>query len=163
MPKVTLLPTLNVDSLNTTTDKTYVIVVNNNISKKLKYSDFVDQVINADLLGATGPAGATGIGATGATGPQGATGVSNAPGPAGSTGATGPMGFTGYAGATGSTGPALPPTYTVATLPNTGLLAGMRATVSDCTTTTFYTSVSGLGSGSNTVPVFYDGSVWRIG
>ena len=60
--------------------------------------------------------------------------------------------------------PLLPPTYTVSTLPNSGLVSGMRATVSDCTTTTFYTSVSGLGGGSNWVPVFCDGSgVWRIG
>jgi len=59
--------------------------------------------------------------------------------------------------------PLLPPTYTVSGLPNTNLVLGMRATVSDCTTTTFYTNVSGLGTGSYKVPVYYDGSAWRIG
>ncbi len=59
--------------------------------------------------GATGPVGATGstgpVGATGATGPQGATGVTGVTGPVGSTGATGPQGSTGSTGATGATGP----------------------------------------------------------
>ena len=60
--------------------------------------------------------------------------------------------------------PLLPPSYTVATLPNTNLVPGMRANVSDCSITTFYTAVSGNGSGANWVPVFVDGSgVWRIG
>ena len=59
--------------------------------------------------------------------------------------------------------PLLPPTYTVSGLPNTNLVLGMRATISDCTTTTFYTNVSGLGTGSYKVPVYYDGSAWRIG
>ena len=59
--------------------------------------------------------------------------------------------------------PLLPPSYTVATLPNSNLVPGMRATVYDCTITTFYTAVSGNGGGANWVPVFYNGSNWLIG
>jgi hypothetical protein len=60
--------------------------------------------------------------------------------------------------------PLLPPSYTVTTLPNTNLVPGMRATVSDCTITTFYSLVSGNGGGDKCVPVFVDGlGVWRIG
>lgn len=39
--------------------------------------------------------------------------------------------------------------------------AGARATVSDATATTFAATVT--GGGSNTVPVYSDGTVWRIG
>ena len=48
--------------------------------------------------GATGPIGATGIGATGPAGPTGATG------PVGEQGNPGPTGATGIAGPTGATG-----------------------------------------------------------
>lgn len=51
------------------------------------------------------------------------------------------------------------PTYTVVTLPTP--VQGMRALVSDATVTTFASIV--VGSGSNKVPVYYDGSNWRIG
>jgi hypothetical protein len=56
--------------------------------------------------GATGPQGATGIGASGATGigASGATGITGSTGLDGATGATGPQGATGI-GATGLTGP----------------------------------------------------------
>ncbi|MFZ4599854.1 MAG: hypothetical protein ACOYNN_14520, partial [Terrimicrobiaceae bacterium] len=58
----------------------------------------------------------------------------------------------------------LPSTYTVATLPNTDLVPGMRANVSDASTTTFYANVvSGSSSNNFYVPVFYDGSRWLIG
>jgi hypothetical protein len=50
-------------------------------------------------------------------------------------------------------------TYTVATLP--AGIQGMRASVSNAGTTTFYSTVS--NSGSYFVPVFYDGTNWRIG
>jgi hypothetical protein len=50
-------------------------------------------------------------------------------------------------------------TYTIATLP-TGV-QGMRASVSNAATTTFYSTVS--TTGAYFVPVFYDGSYWRIG
>lgn len=49
--------------------------------------------------------------------------------------------------------------YTVATLP-TGA-AGVRALVSDATVTTFASVVA--GGGANTVPVYHDGTDWRIG
>lgn len=38
---------------------------------------------------------------------------------------------------------------------------GARALVTDATAVTFGTGV--LGGGSNTVPVYFDGLVWRIG
>lgn len=53
----------------------------------------------------------------------------------------------------------LPP-KTVATLPP-ATTAGRRCFVSDATATTFYSVVS--GGGSNFVPVFSDGTDWRVG
>lgn len=52
--------------------------------------------------------------------------------------------------------------FTVATLP-TGALAvkGARAFVSDANATTFNSVV--VGGGANNVPVFHDGTTWRIG
>lgn len=50
-------------------------------------------------------------------------------------------------------------TYTVATLP-TGA-AGMRVFVTDATATTFASVVA--GGGANGVPVYHDGTNWRIG
>lgn len=50
--------------------------------------------------------------------------------------------------------------YTVATLPATPA-QGDVAMVTDATATTFHSIVS--GTGSNIVPVFYDGTNWRIG
>jgi hypothetical protein len=50
--------------------------------------------------------------------------------------------------------------YTYATLP-TLPTQGTLSFVSDATATTFYSVVS--GGGSNAVPVFFDGTVWRIG
>lgn len=53
-------------------------------------------------------------------------------------------------------------TVTVANLPSAATAgAGARATVSDATATTFNSVVA--GGGANTVPVFSDGSAWRIG
>ncbi len=49
--------------------------------------------------------------------------------------------------------------FTVATLP--AGVQGMRAMVSDASTTTFNATVA--GGGSNAVPVFYDGAAWKIG
>ena len=42
-----------------------------------------------------------------------------------------------------------------------GIPSYKRALVNDATSTTFHDIVS--GGGSNTVPVFYDGTNWRIG
>jgi hypothetical protein len=53
----------------------------------------------------------------------------------------------------------LPGTYTVATLPTGN--AGMRAFVSDANATTFASIVA--GGGANGVPVYHDGTNWRIG
>lgn len=50
-------------------------------------------------------------------------------------------------------------TYTVATLPAATL--GDRATVSDASSSAFYSVVS--SGGALVVPVFYDGSNWRVG
>lgn len=52
-------------------------------------------------------------------------------------------------------------TYTVAQLPAASGNAGLRAVVSDANATTFNSIVA--GGGSNTVPVFSDGTDWRIG
>ena len=54
----------------------------------------------------------------------------------------------------------LGPVYTVATLPTVGT-KGQRAFVSDANATTFQTIVA--GGGANNVPVFDDGTNWRIG
>jgi len=50
--------------------------------------------------------------------------------------------------------------YTVATLPSTPQ-EGTKAFVNDATATTFHSIVA--GTGANFVPVFYDGTDWRIG
>lgn len=52
-------------------------------------------------------------------------------------------------------------TKTVATLPTSGVFAGDRSFVTDATATTFASVVA--GGGSNKVPVYYDGTDWRIG
>lgn len=86
------------------------------------------------------------------------------PGP---QGPTGPMG-----GPTGPTGPSIGPTGptgpvgSLTTTPtNTGSLpiptAGLRAMVTDATSTTFGSVL--VGNGVNIVPVYADGAVWRIG
>ena len=52
--------------------------------------------------------------------------------------------------------------YTVATLPPANIVyQGARAFVTDANTTTFYSNISGGGSGN--VPVFCDGISWRVG
>lgn len=58
------------------------------------------------------------------------------------------------------TAPPVVPTYTVATLPATAT-AGARAYVTDATATTFASVVA--GGGTNKVPVYGDGTNWRIG
>lgn len=67
------------------------------------------------------------------------------------------------AGAGGSDpGTVTPAPATVATLPTCDSgLAGGRASVTDANSTTFLASVA--GGGSNKVPVFCDGSAWKIG
>ena len=49
--------------------------------------------------------------------------------------------------------------YTVSTLPVAKV--GDRATVTDASASTFYSIVS--GGGAMVVPVFYDGTNWRVG
>lgn len=49
----------------------------------------------------------------------------------------------------------------VANLPNPKAGNTARGFVSDSTSATFYSTLT--GGGSITVPVFFDGSVWRIG
>jgi hypothetical protein len=51
--------------------------------------------------------------------------------------------------------------YTVATLPSAGFGPGLSAFVSDATVTTFASIVA--GGGANNVPVYSDGTNWRIG
>ncbi len=55
-----------------------------------------------------------------------------------------------------------PAVFTVSTLPSaTSVGAGIRSFVSDATATTFASIV--VGGGSNTVPIYCDGSNWLIG
>jgi hypothetical protein len=59
-------------------------------------------------------------------------------------------------------GPIRNATYTVATLPAAGTVgAGTRAQVTDANATTFHSVVA--AGGANSVPVFSDGTNWRIG
>jgi len=52
--------------------------------------------------------------------------------------------------------------YTVATLPTASTAnAGTRTFVSDSTTTTFGATVT--GGGTNTVPVYSNGTSWKVG
>ncbi len=53
------------------------------------------------------------------------------------------------------------PIYTVATLPLPATVPGQRTFVSDSTTTTFNAIVT--GGGSNFIPIFSTGNVWRVG
>lgn len=55
--------------------------------------------------------------------------------------------------------PMKPAVYTVATLPSG--VSGYRAFVTDATATTFGSAV--VGGGSNKVPVYADGTTWKIG
>lgn len=54
----------------------------------------------------------------------------------------------------------IPRVFTVGTLPSSPA-TGARAQVSDANSTTF--NATAVGGGSNNVPVFYNGSSWRIG
>jgi hypothetical protein len=51
--------------------------------------------------------------------------------------------------------------YTVATLPDAVANQGVRSFASDADATIFYSVVA--GGGTNYVPVFSDGTDWRIG
>jgi hypothetical protein len=136
-------------------------------------------------IGATGPTGATGL-----TGPTGATGI-GATGPTGATGLTGPTGATGpIAGSntevifndnnvangnasftfdktTGLVSATITKTTagTFASLPAAATAgAGARAFISDgniAATGNFAAQVQ--GGGGNNVPVYSDGTNWRIG
>jgi len=57
--------------------------------------------------------------------------------------------------------PVRTPVYTVATLPTAATFARSRAFVSDANATTFASIVA--GGGANIVPVYSDGTNWRIG
>lgn len=105
--------------------------------------------------GPTGPTGMTGAAIVGPTGPTGDRGV-------GPTGATGAGAFTGPTGPIGLTGPpgTIGGSTTVSGLPAASA-AGGRNFVTDATVTTFNSVV--VGGGSNKVPVFADGTSWRIG
>ena len=67
-------------------------------------------------------------------------------------------------GEMGTEGGIIPPTtvYTVATLPSAATSGtGARAFVSDANATTFASTVA--GGGANAVPVYSDGTNWKIG
>jgi len=60
-----------------------------------------------------------------------------------------------------SIGLGLRASYAVASLPPATGLAGARTSVSDATVTTFASVVT--GGGTNFVPIYSDGTNWRIG
>ena len=72
----------------------------------------------------------------------------------------GPQGPTGPMGNPGPTGPTGFGAATVVSFLPTPVI-GARAIVTDATATTFASVVA--GSGTNTVPVYGDGTFWRIG
>lgn len=79
-----------------------------------------------------------------------------------------PIGTTGYVLTSNGTTASWQPVgtvnrvYTVATLPSASSSgAGFRSFVSDANSTTFASAVA--GGGSNVIPVYSDGVVWRIG
>lgn len=91
-------------------------------------------------------------------GPQGPTGPMG--NPSGPTGPTGPPGGpTGPLGPTGPTGTMFTVATNTASLPIPSL--GLRGMVTDATSTVFGSVL--VGNGVNTVPVYGDGQVWRIG
>lgn len=65
-----------------------------------------------------------------------------------------------FTGSNSFTQPIIGPIYLVSALPSAAT-KGQRAFASDATATTFDSIVA--GSGSNFVPVFSDGTSWRIG
>jgi hypothetical protein len=123
-------------------------------------ADAVTLTVSAGLSGPPGPVGPSGM--DGEAGDDGWPGPPGAPG-YGFTGAQGPPGIDGADGEDGMPGPPGVAfgggVYTVATLP--GALQGQRAFVTDATATTFLSIVA--GSGTNKVPVVYNGTNWVIG
>lgn len=117
MTKVTNLP-----ELNTGTEATKILVVDNRSTKLLRYGTLLEQVVEdlGDTVfppGPTGPEGPEGPasttpGPTGPTGPIGPTGPSGGPtgpqGPSGVTGPQGPIGLSGPQGPKGDPGPTGP-------------------------------------------------------
>jgi hypothetical protein len=71
----------------------------------------------------------------------------------------GPQGIPGPQGNPGPQGALVTTPTTVALLPSP--TAGLRSMVTNATASTFNSVVA--GGGANTVPVFADGVVWRVG
>ena len=117
-------------------------------------------------VGFTGSKGDTGFtGSTGFVGSKGDTGFTGSKGDTGFTGSAGSQGITGFggsAGFTGSAGADVTTVYTFSTLPAPS--TGDRFFISDSSVAAA-TNFGGVVSdgGVNTVPVYYDGAVWRIG
>ena len=82
MSKVSQLPIIN-----TATDNTSVLVVDNKVAKRIRYSDLEEQIAGGKAKGDTGPTGPSGPqGPAGPQGVKGDPGVSNIPGPTGPSG-----------------------------------------------------------------------------
>ena len=116
-----------------------------------------------------GPIGFSGSrGYNGSIGAQGGTGFVGSQGDQGNvgfTGSQGVIGYTGSQGVTGLTGSAsadVTTVYTFSTLPVPS--TGDRYFISDSSVAAA-TNFGGVASdgGANTIPVYYDGAVWRIG
>jgi len=114
--------------------------------------------------GTTGPTGPVGSAATGVTGSTGNIGPTGSTGPAGAGAFTGPTGATGpvgsSAGPTGPTGSQNLPVTTFAGLP-LHPVAGQKGFITDSQVASFYSGAA--GGGTYSVPVFYDGTNWRVG
>ena len=100
----------------------------------------------------------SGLPSTPVTGPTGVTGGTGTTGNTGATGVTGGTGTTGNTGATGTT-TITTAVYTVSTLPAGSI--GMRAFVTNALAPSFGVTVA--GGGTVGVPVYYDGSTWKVG
>jgi len=116
-----------------------------------------------------GPIGFSGSrGYNGSIGAQGGTGFVGSQGDQGNVGFTGSQGVIGYTGSqgvtgfTGSAGADVTTVYTFSTLPVPS--TGDRYFISDSSVAAA-TNFGGVASdgGANTIPVYYDGAVWRIG
>lgn len=106
--------------ISTATTNTSFIVVDNQLTRRISYNTFKNQILSAvagmGYVGTTGPTGPSGplgpsgpAGITGPTGAVGPTGPSGGPpGPTGAAGITGPSGPAGITGPSGPSGPAGP-------------------------------------------------------
>jgi hypothetical protein len=71
--------------------------------------------------------------------------------------------LTTFNGTVTTNGVTIQQTKTVGTLPSYSLVAGMRFFVTDCTALTALFGMQPVGGGAVGVPVYYDGTSWKVG